>query len=153
VPKAFARSDLEQPVPREFCETCGTHIATRRPGLNAVVLKVGTLDDPRLFGVPQMAIDAVDRQPFHIISEGLPIYDGLPNGLMRGHRDWIIVLSQIVCDPRAATDYGRPKSGDLIYYRDDYRTAAAAKNYLNRSNRCESRGASPLDRTIVRYRG
>jgi hypothetical protein len=44
-PKAFARSDLEQPVTREFCETCGTHIATRRPGLNAVILKVGTLDE------------------------------------------------------------------------------------------------------------
>jgi hypothetical protein len=77
-PKAFARSDLEQPVTREFCETCGTHIATRRPGLNAVVLKVGTLDDPSLFGAPQMAIYAVDRQPFHIIPEGLPIYERLP---------------------------------------------------------------------------
>src|SRR5262249_33749938 len=49
-PKTFARSDLEQPVTREFCETCGTHIVTRRPGLNFVVLKVGTLDDPSLFG-------------------------------------------------------------------------------------------------------
>ena len=26
MPKAFARSDLEQPVTREFCETCGTHL-------------------------------------------------------------------------------------------------------------------------------
>jgi hypothetical protein len=41
MPKAFARSDLERPVTREFCETCGTHIVTRRPGLNAVILKVG----------------------------------------------------------------------------------------------------------------
>jgi len=31
VPKTFARSDLERPVTREFCDTCGTHIATRRP--------------------------------------------------------------------------------------------------------------------------
>jgi len=77
-PKTFARSDLEQPVTREFCETCGTHIATRRPGLKAVVLKVGTLDDPSQFGAPQMAIYAVDRQPFHLIAEGLPVHERLP---------------------------------------------------------------------------
>ena len=77
-PKAFARSDLEQVVTREFCEICGTHIATRRPGLNAVILKAGTLDDPGLFGAPQMAIDAVDRQAFHIIPESLPIHERLP---------------------------------------------------------------------------
>jgi hypothetical protein len=77
-PKAFARSDLEQPVTREFCETCGTHIASRRPGLNVVILKVGTLDDPSLFGAPQMAIYAVDRQPFHIIPETLPVHERLP---------------------------------------------------------------------------
>jgi hypothetical protein len=77
-PKTFARNDLDQPVTREFCDTCGTHIATRRPGLNAVILKVGTLDDPGLFGAPQMAIYAVDRQPFHIIPESLPIYERLP---------------------------------------------------------------------------
>ena len=31
-----------------------------------------------LFGAPQMAIYAVDRQPFHVIAEGLPIHDRLP---------------------------------------------------------------------------
>ena len=78
VPKTFARRDLERPVTREFCETCGTHIATRQLGLNAVILKVGTLDDPGLFGAPQMAIYAVDRQPFHVIADGLPVYERLP---------------------------------------------------------------------------
>src|SRR2546421_4027431 len=55
-PKQFTRSDLERAVTREFCAECGTHILTRRPGLNAVVLKAGTLDNPGLFGSPQMAI-------------------------------------------------------------------------------------------------
>ncbi len=76
-PKSFTRSDLERPVTREFCETCGTHIATRRPGLSAVVLKIGTLDDPSAF-TPQIAIYAVDRQPVHVIADGLPTYDRLP---------------------------------------------------------------------------
>jgi hypothetical protein len=56
-PKTFTRSDLEKPVTREFCAECGTHLVTRRPGLPAVILKVGTLDDPSLFGEhAQMAI-------------------------------------------------------------------------------------------------
>ena len=77
-PKQFTRSDLEHAVTREFCAECGTHIATRRPGLNVVVLKVGTLDDPTLFGQPQMAIFTVDKQPFHQIPSGLPTFERLP---------------------------------------------------------------------------
>jgi len=77
-PKGFARDDLDQPVTREFCENCGTHLATRRPGLPFVILKVGTLDDPSLYGAPQMAIFTVDRQPFHLIPEGLPTFERLP---------------------------------------------------------------------------
>jgi hypothetical protein len=41
-PSQFKRDDLERAVTREFCGDCGT----RRPGLNAIVLKAGTLDDP-----------------------------------------------------------------------------------------------------------
>ena len=77
-PKSFKRSDLQMPVTREFCVECGTHLVTRRPGLSAVILKVGTLDDPSVFGTPQMAIYTVDRQPFHMIPEGLPSFDRLP---------------------------------------------------------------------------
>lgn len=77
-PKRFRRDDLEQPVSREFCENCGTHLATRRPGLPFVILKVGTLDDPGVFGAPQMAIYTVDKQPFHMIADGLPSFELLP---------------------------------------------------------------------------
>jgi hypothetical protein len=77
-PKQFKRSDLQQPVTREFCAECGTHLTTRRPGLQAVVLKAGTLDDPAVFGTPQMAIYTVDKQPFHVIPDGLPSFDRLP---------------------------------------------------------------------------
>ena len=50
-PKTFTRSDLDQPVTREFCETCGTHLANRNPRFPFVILKIGTLDDPALYGV------------------------------------------------------------------------------------------------------
>ncbi len=77
-PKQFARTDLENPVTREFCGDCGTHVLTRRAGLDAVILKVGTLDDPAQYGGPNMAIYTVDQQPFHVISDALPTAERLP---------------------------------------------------------------------------
>jgi hypothetical protein len=77
-PKTFTRTDIESPVTREFCADCGTHLTTRRPGLDAVILKVGTLDDPSQFGAAQMAIFTLDKQPFHHIADSLPNYERLP---------------------------------------------------------------------------
>ena len=77
-PSRFTRSDIERPVTREFCGTCGTHIATRVPGRPMLVLKVGTLDDPSHFGGPELAIFTIDRQPFHIVGEGIPQFDRMP---------------------------------------------------------------------------
>ncbi len=78
-PKTFKRSDLENPVTREFCAECGTHLTTRRPGLDAVILKVGTLDDPAQYGGPNVAIFTVDQQPFHHVPEGVPSFEHLPS--------------------------------------------------------------------------
>ena len=77
-PRHFARDDLERAVTREFCGDCGTQLITRRPGLKAIILKAGTLDDPANYGACQMAINASDWQGFNCIEAGLPIYDGLP---------------------------------------------------------------------------
>ena len=77
--KGFARKDLEKPVTREFCPECGTHILTRAPSLaNAVILKVGTFDDPSLFGGPQMAIFTIDKQSFHHLPQGVPAFERMP---------------------------------------------------------------------------
>ena len=77
-PKLFTRSDLEGAVTREFCAECGTHLVTRPRVTPAIVLKVGTLDDPSLFGSPQMAIYTVDKQSFHHVPEGMPSFERLP---------------------------------------------------------------------------
>jgi hypothetical protein len=76
-PKQFTRSDIERPVTREFCPNCGTHVVTR-PRPSAVVVKVGTLDDPSLFGKPDMAIYTIDKQPYHHIPDRLPNFERLP---------------------------------------------------------------------------
>jgi len=77
-PKTFTRSDLEKAVTREFCPDCGTQLATRPQGFPAVVIKVGTLDDPKQFGGPKMAIYTIDKQTFHHIPEDMPSFDRLP---------------------------------------------------------------------------
>jgi hypothetical protein len=77
-PKTFTRGDLDQPVTREFCANCGTHLTTRRPDLPLVILKVGTLDDPSLYGAPRITIYTIDKQPFHMIPEGVPAFERQP---------------------------------------------------------------------------
>jgi hypothetical protein len=75
--KQFTRGDLERPVTREFCPDCGTHLVTR-PQRPVVVVKVGSLDDPKQFGAPQMAIFTIDKQLFHHIPDGLPAFERMP---------------------------------------------------------------------------
>jgi hypothetical protein len=78
-PRRFSRKDLPAAVTREFCATCGTHIATRLPAdASMLILKVGTLDDPGVFGGPQAAIWTADAQPYHVIPEGMRTFAGLP---------------------------------------------------------------------------
>lgn len=78
-PKQFRRTDLENGVSREFCGDCGTHLLTRAPAMpGTVLLKVGTLDDPSLFGAAQMAIFTIDKQPFHHVPEGIPSFERTP---------------------------------------------------------------------------
>ena len=77
--KPFRRQDLENAVTREFCAECGTHLLTRAPGMPGVVLiKVGTLDDPSVFGGPQLAIYTVEKQSFHHVPEGIPAFERFP---------------------------------------------------------------------------
>jgi hypothetical protein len=77
-PKTFTRSDLENAVTREFCPECGTQLVTRRPGVPAVILKAGTFDDPKLFGMSQMAVFTIDKQPFNEIPADVPAFERLP---------------------------------------------------------------------------
>jgi hypothetical protein len=75
----FTRDDIDNPVTREFCGNCGTPILTRSPGApGAVILKVGSLDEPADFGMPQVAIYMCDAQPFHTVPEGVAKFDKVP---------------------------------------------------------------------------
>ena len=74
----FSRSDLDNPVTRHFCDTCGTAIGTESPSRpNSMIVKVGTLDDPSMFKA-QAAIFTCDLQPYHHLPEGVPSFDKRP---------------------------------------------------------------------------
>jgi hypothetical protein len=74
-PKEFCKSDLEGARTRVFCEECGTHLLTLSPSLpDGVLIKVGTLDDPSVFGMPNVAIQTADSQSFHHHLENVPSY-------------------------------------------------------------------------------
>jgi hypothetical protein len=78
-PKTFTRGDIENAVTREFCGECGTHITTRVPrDPSIVILKVGTLDDPSVYGGPQAAIWMSEAQPYHLVPEGVMTFPGFP---------------------------------------------------------------------------
>lgn len=78
-PKQFTRRDIPNAVTRDFCGECGTHIMTRTPGFpGATILKVGTLDDPSVFGAPDMVIFTIDKQSFHHVPDGIPAFERTP---------------------------------------------------------------------------
>jgi hypothetical protein len=54
--------------------------AARSPSALGGLERGGRLivDQPALFGGPQMAIYTIDKQPFHLIAEGVPTFERLP---------------------------------------------------------------------------
>jgi hypothetical protein len=78
-PRVFERTDLEQPVKRQFCSDCGTSLASLPPALaDIIVLKVGTLDDPASYGTPDIAMYCIEKQDFHYLPENMPQFDRFP---------------------------------------------------------------------------
>jgi hypothetical protein len=75
-PKHFKKEGLEGARTRVFCEECGTHLLTLSPTLpDGVLIKVGTLDDPSIFGLPDVVIQTADSQPFHHLFENISSHE------------------------------------------------------------------------------
>jgi hypothetical protein len=78
-PKQFKRSDLANPVTREFCPDCGTQLVSKAPHAlpDVMLIKVGTMDDPKKF-TPDLAIFTVDKHSFQHVPEGMPSFERMP---------------------------------------------------------------------------
>lgn len=78
-PHRFKLEGTEDVPTREFCGECGVHIAARSPKApGGFVVKVGTLDDPSVFGCPKMVFWTQEKQDFHVVPEGTAAYTTLP---------------------------------------------------------------------------
>lgn len=78
-PTSFTRTDIDNPVTREFCGNCGTPMISKSPAMaGAVLLKVGLFDDASLYPGPDMAIFLCDRQSFHTVPDGVPAFSKGP---------------------------------------------------------------------------
>lgn len=76
-PSRFTRED-GAPT-REFCGTCGVHIAARSPKApSGIVVKVGTLDDPSVFDGAEMVFWTEEKQHFHVVPEGARAFARVP---------------------------------------------------------------------------
>lgn len=81
-PTQFTRADLETPGTREFCGKCGTHLVTRSPRMpEAVLIKVGSLDDPSVFTMPGAIVYTSEKQSYHCLPEGVPTFEKFPPSL------------------------------------------------------------------------
>ena len=71
----FTRADLPRAVTRQFCPNCGTHLFTRAPAMpTAIIIKVGSLDDPSVYGGPDSANFGCDAQAWHRLPDDIPVF-------------------------------------------------------------------------------
>ena len=79
-PSSYKRDDIDGAVTRDFCGDCGTPLATRLiPGApGAVLLKIGSLDNPADFVGPDAAIYTDEKHDFHVIGDGIAQFGKTP---------------------------------------------------------------------------
>jgi hypothetical protein len=78
-PKVFTDQEHPWRPTRHFCGTCGVHLTARSERApSGVLIKVGTLDDPSVFGGPQMVTWTSEMQKFHLLPADVPAYPEIP---------------------------------------------------------------------------
>jgi len=78
-PGSFNKNDRSGSPTRHFCEACGVHLTARSeraPG--AVLIKVGTLDDPSVFEGPELVTWTSEMQKFHLLPADVPAHPEFP---------------------------------------------------------------------------
>jgi hypothetical protein len=76
-PHTFQR--LADTPQRDFCADCGTHLTARsHRAPDVVLIKVGSLDEPSLFGGPGAIFWTSEKQAFHHLAPDVPAHASLP---------------------------------------------------------------------------
>jgi hypothetical protein len=78
-PTVFVAKDHPWSPARHFCRNCGVHLTARSERApTAVLIKVGTLDDPSAFGEPQIVTWTSEMQKFHLLPPNVPAHPEIP---------------------------------------------------------------------------
>jgi hypothetical protein len=78
-PRVFTDEGHAWRPTRHFCGRCGVHLTARSErAASAVLIKVGTLDDPSVFGGPQMVTWTSEMQKFHSLPADVPAHAEIP---------------------------------------------------------------------------
>ena len=78
-PRSFNKKEHPWSPTRHFCEICGVHLTARSErAQGAVLVKVGTLDDPSAFQGPQLVTWTSEMQKFHLLPPDVPAYPEMP---------------------------------------------------------------------------
>jgi hypothetical protein len=78
-PRSFNKQDRRGAPTRHFCEACGVHLTARSDlAPSAVLIKVGTLDDPSVFEGPQLVTWTSEMQKFHLLPPDVPAHPEFP---------------------------------------------------------------------------
>ena len=78
-PRSFNKNDRLGSPTRHFCEACGVHLTARSERApSAVLIKVGTLDDPSVFEGPQLVTWTSEMQKFHVLPSDVPAHPEFP---------------------------------------------------------------------------
>jgi len=86
-PRSFTNKDHPWRPTRHFCDICGVQLTARSERApSAVLIKVGTLDDPSLFEGPQVVTWTSEKQKFHLLPPDVPAYPELPSAPARNEK-------------------------------------------------------------------
>ena len=77
--KEFAHPERDAPPVRSFCGTCGVQVISRSPKApGGVLIRVGTLDDPKVFEGPELVVWTSEMQAFHQLPPGVKAWPKFP---------------------------------------------------------------------------
>jgi hypothetical protein len=78
-PGAFNKKDRLGSPMRHFCQACGVQLTARSElAPSAVLIKIGTLDDPSVFEAPQLVTWTSEMQKYHLLPPNVPAYPQFP---------------------------------------------------------------------------
>jgi hypothetical protein len=78
-PQSFNKKDRAGSPTRHFCEACGVQLTARSDrGPGAILVKIGTLDDPSVFEGPELVTWTSEMQKFHLLPADVPAHTEFP---------------------------------------------------------------------------